>query len=55
MELIVENKFGRMVSWDRRGVIDVSIEDAVAAYQQVDINGSLVHTARMLGICMGDE
>lgn len=54
IELIKQNKFDRMVSWSQRGVIDVPIADAIAAYQDVDINSSLVHTARMLGICLGD-
>jgi 6-phosphofructokinase 1 len=43
-----------MVSWSNRGVIDVSIDDAIAAYQQVDIKGAMVHTARALGIALGD-
>lgn len=55
VELIRQGKFGRMVSWSNRRVIDVPIEDAIAAYQQVDLDGTLVHTARALGISLGDE
>ncbi|MCB1538372.1 MAG: ATP-dependent 6-phosphofructokinase [Rhodospirillales bacterium] len=54
VDLIHAGKFDRMVSWTNRGVIDVAIEDAIAAYQQVDIKGPLAHTARALGISMGD-
>lgn len=55
VDLIREGKYDRMVSWANRSVIDVPIADAIAAYQDVDVNGSLVHTARALGICLGDE
>ena len=55
VDLIAEGKFGRMVAWSNRQVVDVAIEDAIAAYQQVDLNGALVHTARALGISLGDE
>jgi 6-phosphofructokinase 1 len=55
VDLIKEEKFGRMVAWSNRQVIDVAIEDAIAAYQQVDLNSTLMHTARALGISFGDE
>ncbi len=54
VDLINEGKFGRMVAWSNRQVIDVAIEDAIKAYQQVDLDGTLVHTARALGISLGD-
>lgn len=54
VDLVAQQRFDRMVAWSNRGVIDVSIEDAIASYQAVDINGPLVHTARMLGISLGD-
>lgn len=54
VDLIKEGKFGRMVAWQNRQVVDVAIEDAIAAYQQVDLNGTLVQTARALGISLGD-
>lgn len=55
VDLIREKKFNRMVAWQNRQVTDVAIEDAIKAYQQVDLNGTLVHTARALGISLGDE
>lgn len=54
VDLIKEGKFGRMVAWSNRQVIDVAIDDAIAAYQEVDLNGTLVQTARALGISLGD-
>lgn len=54
VELIRQGKFGRMVAWQNREVVDVAIEDAIKAYQDVDLNSPLVHTARALGISLGD-
>jgi 6-phosphofructokinase 1 len=55
VELIKAGKAGRMVAWSNRGVIDVALADAVQKPHQVDPKGSLVHTARGLGICLGDQ
>lgn len=55
VDLIVEGKFDRMVAWQNRQIVDVPIEEAIAAYQEVDIDGTLVHTARALGISLGDQ
>ncbi len=54
VKLVAAGTYDRMVAWSDREVIDVPIEDAIAAYQDVDINGTLVQTARALGICLGD-
>lgn len=54
VDLIVEGKFDRMVAWKNREVVDISIEDAIAAYHAVDTNDTLVHTARGVGISFGD-
>ncbi len=54
VELVEQGKFDRMVAWSNRQVIDVPIEEAIASYQAVDLKGALVHTARSLGICLGD-
>ncbi|MEK7802403.1 MAG: ATP-dependent 6-phosphofructokinase [Pseudomonadota bacterium] len=55
VDLIAEGKFDRMVAWKNREVVDVPIEAAIAANQVVDVNSSLVHTARALGISLGDD
>jgi 6-phosphofructokinase 1 len=54
VELIAEGKFDRMVAWKNREVVDVSIEEAIAAYQAVDADDTMVKTARGLGISLGD-
>lgn len=55
VDLIAEDKFDRMVAWQNREVVDVPIKDAIASYKTVDLDGTLVRTARGLGICLGDE
>lgn len=55
VELVQEKKFDRMLAWSNREVIDVPIEDAIAAYEAVETEGMMVNTARALGICFGDE
>ena len=44
----------RLVAWRNRAVVDVPLADAIAAYSAVDVDGPLVHTARALGISLGD-
>ena len=52
--MVAEERFDRMVAWSGRNVIDVPLQDAVASHRAVDPAGPLVHTARGLGICLGD-
>ena len=54
VDLIADGKFDRMVAWQNRQVIDVPIDEAIAAFRAVDFDGALVRTARGLGICLGD-
>ncbi|HAX90793.1 MAG TPA: 6-phosphofructokinase [Rhodospirillaceae bacterium] len=54
VELIRTGQYDRMVAWSNRQVVDVPILEAINNYQVVDANGSLVKTARGLGICLGD-
>jgi ATP-dependent phosphofructokinase / diphosphate-dependent phosphofructokinase len=54
VELINAGKYGRMVAWANRQVVDVPIADVVKHSQRVEMDGSLVKTARWLGICLGD-
>lgn len=54
VDLIEAGKFDRMVAWQNRRVIDVSILEATEHSQVVDPKGTLVHTARGLGISFGD-
>lgn len=54
VDLIAAGKFDRMVAWQNRQVVDVPLEDAIAHYNEVELDGALVRTARGLGICLGD-
>lgn len=55
VDLIAAEKFDRVVAWQNRKVVDVPLKDAVKEYQAVDTHGTLLQTARGLGICFGDE
>jgi 6-phosphofructokinase 1 len=54
VDLLAEGKADRMVAWWNRKVIDVPLEKVVGRSRTVDSDGSLVRTARALGICLGD-
>ncbi len=54
VDLVDEGKFGRMVAWQNRQVVDVAIEDAIKECRTVRPHGTIVHTARSLGISFGD-
>lgn len=54
VDLVARGGFDRMVAWQNRTVIDVPLADAVVAPHTVDPLGTLVQTARGLGISMGD-
>jgi phosphofructokinase-like protein len=43
-----------MVAWQHREVVAVPLEEVVSRNHNVDVNGTLVKTARGLGICLGD-
>lgn len=54
MDLVHEGRFGRMVAWQNRDVVDVPIADAVSRCNTVDPAGAMVKTARALGVSFGD-
>jgi len=54
VDLVAEGKSNRMVAWQHREVVDVPLEEVVIRYSKVDLSGTLVETARGLGICLGD-
>ncbi|CAN5739193.1 ATP-dependent 6-phosphofructokinase [soil metagenome] len=54
VDLLAEGKADRMVAWWNRQVIDVPLEQVVGRSSTVDLDGTLVRTARALGICLGD-
>lgn len=55
VELIANEQYDRMVTWQERSVRSVPILDAIKDYRAVEPNGTLVRTARGLGICLGDR
>jgi len=54
VDLIAAGKFDRMVAWSDRRCIDVPIAEVISRQHPVDLKGPVVHTARGLGICLGD-
>ncbi|HAJ60414.1 MAG TPA: 6-phosphofructokinase [Cyanobacteria bacterium UBA8543] len=54
VDLIANEQYDQIVTWQQRQVVHVPIAEAIGHYQAVDPNGTLVNTARGLGICLGD-
>ncbi|HLD95584.1 MAG TPA: ATP-dependent 6-phosphofructokinase [Alphaproteobacteria bacterium] len=54
VDLVQEKKYNRMVAWKNCQVVDVPIEEAIAANQAVDLQGSAVRTALGVGIYLGE-
>lgn len=54
MDLVHEGRFGRMVAWKDREVVDVDINDVTKGSRVVDLCDTLVDAARGLGISFGD-
>ena len=55
VELIKQEKYDQMVTWQERSVKSVPIAEAIKDYRAVDPQGALIKTARGLGICLGDD
>jgi len=53
VELIAQQKYGRMVSLRGQNVVDVELESAIHSQNLVDPQGELVQTAEALGIMVG--
>jgi 6-phosphofructokinase 1 len=54
VDVLADGKGDRMVAWWNRQVIDVPLEKVVGRSRTVDPGGTLIRTARALGICLGD-
>lgn len=54
VDLIAQQQYDRMVTWQDRSVKSVPIAEAIKDYRAVDPQGTLIKTARGLGICLGD-
>lgn len=55
VNLIAHEKYDQMVAWRNRQIVSVPIAEAIETYSTVNPQGTLVQTARGLGICLGDE
>jgi len=54
VELIRDGQFGRMVSYTVAGIESVPLTEAIGRLKTVPLDGSLVTTARVMGISLGD-
>lgn len=54
VELIAQEKYDYVVTWQNRQVRSVPIQEAIAKYAAVNPHGTLATTARGLGIYLGD-
>jgi ATP-dependent phosphofructokinase / diphosphate-dependent phosphofructokinase len=54
VDLVKEQKYGYMVAYQHPDITALPIKEAISKYNYVDLNSSLVQTARGLGICLGD-
>ena len=54
VDLVAAGRFDRMVAWQNRRVVDVPLAGAIREPHEVDPDGTLVRTARGLGISLGD-
>jgi 6-phosphofructokinase len=55
VRLAARGRFDRMVALHAEDIIDISLEEAIAAPKRVDINDDSVITARGRSISFGDE
>ena len=54
VDLLEKGKFDKMVAYKNRKIIDVTINEAIKTYKNVERNDPLVKTALSLGIYIGD-
>jgi len=54
IELIAEQRFGRMVAWTYEGIRSVPLVEAIETLKTVPLESSLISSSRALGICLGD-
>ena len=54
VDLVVQERFDRMVAWQNRRVVDVPLAEAIAEYRGVEPDGALVATALGLNTYIGE-
>lgn len=55
VDLIAKGKFGRMAAMQNGSIVDVPVEKVAGRSRGVTADDAMVHTARGLGITLGDE
>jgi 6-phosphofructokinase 1 len=55
VDLVAAGTFDRLVVWQNRRVVDVPLTEAFNPTHMLGADDTLVHTARGLGICLGDR
>ncbi len=55
VDLVDQGEFGCMVALDPPNIVPVPLRDAVSELKYVPLDGDMIHTARHLGICLGDD
>jgi 6-phosphofructokinase 1 len=53
-EMVLDQDFGKMVSYRHPKLISVPLEEATKEYNYVDEGSNLLKTARGIGMCLGD-
>ena len=53
VDMVMQNKFNRIVVWQNRGVTDIDIYRVTKKSNTVNPKGALIKTAKGLGICLG--
>jgi ATP-dependent phosphofructokinase / diphosphate-dependent phosphofructokinase len=53
-ELVLEQKWGHMVAYRHPNIVATPIKDAISRYNLIDLDSSMIHTARGMGIGLGD-
>ena len=52
--LILEEKYGFMVGYKNREIVQVPLEEVAGKLKSVDPDAAIIKEAKMLGICFGD-
>ncbi len=53
-EMVLEGKFGEMVSYKNNSITSVKLKEAINKYNYIEEDAYILKTARGIGICLGD-
>ncbi|MCP5364389.1 MAG: ATP-dependent 6-phosphofructokinase [Hyphomicrobiales bacterium] len=54
VDLVAEGKTDRVVVWEAGKIMDVPLDEVAGQTRELKLNGTLVQSARKMGICLGD-